>query len=31
MDITILAGQTGEIDFAPASEYAEILQNIRTF
>lgn len=30
MDITLLAGQTGEIDFAPASEYAEILQNIRT-
>ena len=30
MDITLLAGQTGEIDFAPASEYVEILQNIRT-
>lgn len=30
MDITLLAGQTGDIDFAPASEYVEILQNIRT-
>ena len=30
MDIALLAGQTGDIDFAPASEYAEILQNIRT-
>lgn len=30
MDITLLAGQTEGIDFAPGSEYAEILQNVRT-
>lgn len=30
MELTVLAGQTGEVDFAPGSEYAEILQNVRT-
>lgn len=30
IEIAVLAGQTEGIDFAPASEYAEILQNIRT-
>ncbi len=30
MDAAILAGQVDSIDFAPASEYAEILQNVCT-
>ena len=30
IEIAVLAGQTEGIDFAPASEYAEILQNVRT-
>ncbi len=30
MEISLIAGQTNEIDFAPSTEYAEILQNIRT-
>lgn len=30
IEIAVLAGQTEEIDFAPTSEYAEILQNVRT-
>ena len=30
IELTVLAGQTAGIDFAPASEYAEILQNVRT-
>ena len=30
IELTVLAGQTEGIDFAPASEYAEILQNVRT-
>lgn len=30
IEIAVLAGQSNSIDFAPANEYAEILQNIRT-
>nr|DAW25803.1 MAG TPA: baseplate assembly protein [Caudoviricetes sp.] len=30
IETSILVGQTASIDFAPASEYAEILQNVRT-
>lgn len=29
-DVAILAGQTAGIDFGPTSEFAEILQNVRT-
>lgn len=27
--VTVVAGQIGNIDFAPASEYAEIIQNLQ--
>lgn len=30
LEVSILVGHTADIDFAPASEYAEILQNVRT-
>lgn len=30
MEVTLIAMQTAAIDFAPANDYAEILQNIRT-
>lgn len=30
VEVTVFAGQTGSVDFAPADKYAEIFQNIRT-